>query len=100
MGEKAGRRRRVSSAIGTVEVPLTNPSVCFVAGPAGRKCPSLFLVWFEVGVPENYPAKRPQTVCVRSITRKSRDLDALGSREVMVVIKLGIVVTVAVVVSE
>ena len=46
---------------------------------------------------KNYPGKRPQTVCVRSISRKSRDLDALGSREVMVVIKLGIVVTVAVV---
>ena len=39
-------------------------------------------------------------VCVRSISRKSRDLDALGSREVMVVMKVGIVVTVAVVVSE
>ena len=39
-------------------------------------------------------------MCVRSISRKSRDLYALGSREVMVVIKVGIVVTVAVVVSE
>ena len=28
-------------------------------------------------------------VRVRSISRKSRDVDALGSREVMVVIKLG-----------
>ena len=39
-------------------------------------------------------------VCVRSISRKSRDLDALGSREMMmmVVMKVGIVVTVAVVV--
>ena len=47
------------------------------------------------------PARDPkQCVCVRSISRKSRDLDALGSREVMVVIKVGIVVTVAVVVSE
>ena len=48
----------------------------------------------------NYPGKRPQTVCVRSISRKCRDLDALGSKEVMVVMKVGIVVTVAVVVSE
>ena len=40
------------------------------------------------------PASDPkQCVCVRSISRKSRDLDALRSRE-------GIVVTVAVVVSE
>ena len=39
-------------------------------------------------------------MCVRSISRKCRDLDALGSREVMVVMKVGIVVTVAVVVSE
>ena len=39
-------------------------------------------------------------MCVRSISRKSRDPDALGSREVMVVMKVGIVVTVAVVVSE
>ena len=39
-------------------------------------------------------------MCVRSISRKSRDLDALGSREVMVVMKVGIVVTVAMVVSE
>ena len=38
----------------------------------------------------NYPGKRPQTV-------KSRDLDALGSREVMVVMRVGIVVMVAVV---
>ena len=36
---------------------------------------------------QNYPGKRPQTVCVRSVSRKSRDLDALGSREVMVVMK-------------
>ena len=36
---------------------------------------------------ENYPGKRPQTVCVRSVSRKSRDPDALGSREVMVVMK-------------
>ena len=35
-----------------------------------------------------YPGKRPQTVCARSLSRKSRDLDALGSREVMVVITL------------
>ena len=41
----------------------------------------------------NCSGKRPQTVCVcvrvcvRSIGRKSRDLDALGSREVMVVMK-------------
>ena len=34
-----------------------------------------------------YAGKRPQTVCVRSVSRKSRDLDALGSREVMVVMK-------------
>ena len=38
----------------------------------------------------------PNSVCVRSISRKSRDLDALGPREV----KVGIVVTVAVAVSE
>ena len=47
------------------------------------------------------PARDPkQCVCVRSISRKSRDLDALGSREMMmmVVMKVGIVVTVAVVV--
>ena len=31
--------------------------------------------------------ERPQTVCVRSVRGKSRDLDALGSREVMVVMK-------------
>ena len=37
---------------------------------------------------------------LRSKSRKSRDLDALGAREVMVVIKVGIVVTVAVGVSE
>ena len=43
-----------------------------------------------------YPGKRPQTVCVRSVSRKSRDPDALGSREVMVVMKVGIAVTVAV----
>ena len=48
----------------------------------------------------NFPGKRPQTVCVRSISRKSRDLDALRSRELMVVMKVGIVVTVVVVVSE
>ena len=35
-------------------------------------------------------------MCVRSISRKSRDLDALRSREVMVVMKVGIVVTVVV----
>ena len=39
-------------------------------------------------------------MCVRSICRNSRDLEALGSREVMVVMKVGIVVTVAMVVSE
>ena len=39
-------------------------------------------------------------MCVRSISRKCRGLDALGSREVMVVMKVGIVVTVAVGVSE
>ena len=33
-------------------------------------------------------------MCVRSVSRKSRDLDELGSREVMVVMKVGIVVTV------
>ena len=38
-------------------------------------------------------------MCVRSISRQSRDLDALGSREVMVVMKVGTMVTV-VVVSE
>ena len=50
------------------------------------------------------PARDPkQCVCVRSECRKCRDLDALGpreAREVMVVMKVGIVVTVAVVVSE
>ena len=30
-----------------------------------------------------YPGKRPQKVFARSVSRKSRDLDALGSREVM-----------------
>ena len=35
-------------------------------------------------------------MCVRSISRMSRDLDALESREVMVVMKVGIVVTVVV----
>ena len=39
----------------------------------------------------NYNGKTPQTVCVRSISRK-------WSKEVMVVMKVGIVVTVAVVV--
>ena len=48
----------------------------------------------------HYPGKRPQTVFVRSLSKKSRDLDALGSREVMVAMKVGIVVTVAMVVSE
>ena len=38
-------------------------------------------------------------VCARSISRKSSDL-ALASRELMVAIKVGIVVTVAVVVGE
>ena len=46
---------------------------------------------------KKYPGKRPQTVCAcevyTTISRKSRDLDALGSREVMVVMKAGIVVT-------
>ena len=37
---------------------------------------------------------------VRSKSRKSRDLDALGSREVMVVTKVEIVVMVGAVVSE
>ena len=38
------------------------------------------------------PAKGPkQCVCVRSISRKSKDLDGLGSREVMVVMKVEIV---------
>ena len=37
---------------------------------------------------------------MRFINKKSRDLDVLGSREVMVVMKVGIVVMVAVVVSE
>ena len=52
---------------------------------------------------KNYPGKRAQTVCGRSTSRKCRGLDALGprdAREVMVVIKVGIVVTVAVVVNE
>ena len=31
----------------------------------------------QTKVIKNYPGKRPQTVCVRSISRKSRDLDAL-----------------------
>ena len=31
--------------------------------------------------------KRPQTVCVRYVRKKSRDLDALGFREVMVVMR-------------
>ena len=36
---------------------------------------------------KTYPGKRFQTVCVRSISRKSRDLDTLGSGRVMVVMK-------------
>ena len=38
-------------------------------------------IWGEVS--KNYPGKRPQTVCVcvRSVSRKSRDLDTLGSRD-------------------
>ena len=32
------------------------------------------------------PARNPKQ-CVRSVSRKSRDLDALGSREVIVVMK-------------
>ena len=32
-------------------------------------------------------------MCVRSLSRKSRDLDALRSREVMVVMKVGFMVT-------
>ena len=56
---------------------------------------------YTVYVCKIIPARDPkQGVCVRSLSRKSRDLDALGSREVMVVIKVGIVVTVAVVASE
>ena len=47
----------------------------------------------------NYAGKIPQPVCVRSISRTSRDLDALGSREVMVVMTVGIMVTVPVSVS-
>ena len=39
-------------------------------------------------------------MCVKSVSRKSSDLDALGSREVMAVMKVGIVVTVAVVARE
>ena len=42
---------------------------------------------FLGGARKEYPGKRPQTVCVRSVSRKSRGLDALGSREVMVVMK-------------
>ena len=49
---------------------------------------------------KNYPGKRPQTVCARSTSRKSKNLDALRSKELMCVMKVGIVVTVAVVVSE
>ena len=65
---------------------------CFTPTIRTPKC--VHTVW------GNYPGKRPQTVCERSISRKFKDLDALGSREVMVVMKVGIVVTVAVVVSE
>ena len=53
----------------------------------------------RLGIIQNYPGKRPQTVCVKSISGKSKDLDALGSREVMVAVKVGIAAT-AVVVSE
>ena len=42
----------------------------------------------------NCPSKTPQTVCVWSISRKSRDLDALESRELIVVMKVEIVVMV------
>ena len=38
----------------------------------------------------------PHSVCVWSKSRKSGDLNALGSREVMVVMKVGIVATVVV----
>ena len=42
--------------------------------------------FFASGRPTGFPGKRPQTVCVRSrdvySSRKSRDLDALGYREV------------------
>ena len=48
----------------------------------------------------NILARDPKKACVRSTSRESRDLDALGSTEVMVVMKVGIVVTVAVVVSK
>ena len=43
-----------------------------------------------------YNIHRPRKVCVRSrrVVAKSRDLDALGSREVMVVMKAEIVVMV------
>ena len=40
----------------------------------------------QIARKRNYPGKRPQTVCVRSVSRKSRDLDALGPREVMVMV--------------
>ena len=43
------------------------------------------------------PARDPKQ-CARSISRQSRDLDALGSREVMVVMKVEIVVKMVVVV--
>lgn len=36
-------------------------------------------------------------MCERSVSRNSRDLDAVGSREAMVVMKVRIVVTAAVV---
>ena len=49
---------------------------------------------------EDYPGKRPQTVCLfefwRCSSRKSRDLDALRPREVMVVMKVEILVMVVI----
>ena len=50
-------------------------------------CIYIYINICAINTGSNYPGKRPQTVCVRSVSRKSRDIDALGSREVMVVMK-------------
>ena len=45
---------------------------------AGKVCPykrhARILLCVQLYPYKNYPGKRPQTVCVRSVSRKSRDL--------------------------
>ena len=55
----------------------------------------MFISFASLKMSKTIPARDPkQCVCMRSrgSSRKSRDLDALGSREVMVVMKEEIVV--------